>query len=702
MAILTADRNNPSVVEPEKQDEYKVLDKLDRMWREAVDHPVNADWRPYAEKAFKYHKGEQLDALMLADLTDRGQPPIVENMIRPQRKSFMRVYHQLRLRAAFTGRNLQMDEQRAHVFNDLNRFVDQQAGFFDEEALAVKDMWIAGRGWIERKAKPLPDGYPMIGVRREDPFVMWPDPFGRRRDLADHRYLIRSKWVDLDEAMEQYPKKKNELRNCVGMDRNMGTLHTMFDPDWVDTNERQYTDAARGRLRLAEVWYRRRAQRKVAVSAEGKRIVLDHLSTTEATRVINQAGLTVDEAIIDEMMVGIYCGTTLIHHDRSPYWHGMYPFTSYVYERDIDGMPVGWVTEDLMSLQDAVNKRQSKALHLMNTKQVVYTENAVEDDDELASEVAKPDGLIKLSQVRNIADVFQMIPNTDMGQAQLQMYMGNRQAFSDVGSRNQVGEGQAPGDVRSDRGLQRLENNAIGLDAEVLNGIKASRRDGLLVQTSLIQQFFTDDMIFQVTEDPGAVRTVLVKRNDFGDLRRFIVDLVLIEENDYATSRQQQLDGLMQALPQFLSINPAWASILIGMTNLREKDQLIQQVQAMSQPQPPQPKISLALSWADMSLIDRAIWAPKLGLSAEEQGVMMQRGIPSKTEMLVQSDQAKQASKEKMEGERLDLKAGEVDNKNADKEKDREFSALTTATQETTKRMIAERQAQAKGTDRGE
>jgi len=80
----------------------------------------------------------------------------------------------------------------------------------------------------------------------------------------------------------------------------------------------------------------------------------------------------------------------------------------------------------------------------------------------------------------------------------------------------------------------------------------------------------------------------------------------------------------------------------------------------------------------------------------------MQRGIPSKTEMLVQSDQAKQASKEKMEGERLDLKAGEVDNKNADKEKDREFSALTTATQETTKRMIAERQAQAKGTDRGE
>jgi len=195
MAVLSAESTNSTGLEAVRLEKWKVIDKLDRMWREAVDHPINVNWRPYAEKAFRYHRGEQLDAEMLVTLEKRGQPPVVENMIRPQRKAFMRIYHKLRLKAAFTGRNLQLDEFRAGIFNDLNRFVDQQSGFSDEEALAVKDMWICGQGWMENQAKKMPDGQPMIGSRREDPFVMWLDPYARRRDLRDARYVIRSKWV---------------------------------------------------------------------------------------------------------------------------------------------------------------------------------------------------------------------------------------------------------------------------------------------------------------------------------------------------------------------------------------------------------------------------------------------------------------------------------------------------------------------------
>jgi hypothetical protein len=200
-------------------------------------------------------------------------------------------------------------------------------------------------------------------------------------------------------------------------------------------------------------------------------------------------------------------------------------------------------------------------------------------------------------------------------------------------------------------------------------------------------------MIVQITDDPNTVKVVNISRGDLSRLRRFFVNLVLIEENDYATSRQQQLDMLSQTLPQVLQFGPGWASLLISMTDLRDKESLMQQVASMAQPPQPEPRMSVSVNWADLPIAERIMWAVKLGFPQELIQLIQQGAVPSRTELSVQNDQAKQQSKERMEERRLDLKSLELEAKDSHVVSQRRLDALTSAAQEETKRQVANMQS---------
>ena len=61
---------------------------------------------------------------------------------------------------------------------------------------------------------------------------------------------------------------------------------------------------------------------------------------------------------------------------------------------DRDNNRYGFVRE-LIPLQDEVNKRRSKALHLMSVNQLHYEEGAVDDIERARKEMNRPDGTIK-------------------------------------------------------------------------------------------------------------------------------------------------------------------------------------------------------------------------------------------------------------------------------------------------------------------
>lgn len=700
MPYLAATAHTPDGKEADQDDQYTRLERLRKMGREAVSHDVNALWRRDATMAYRYEAGQQWTDEELAILAERKQPPTVENRIRKQRKTFMGLYYKLRLRAVFLGRNLDMDEDTANAFNDLNLYWAQRNDYYTQEARAVRDHWIGGLGWMEEGVKTAYDGRPNLFGKWEDPFCMWRDPYGMERDLSDWRYVMRSKWVDLDVATALYPDKAQQLRFQVGQDAHddQGLL-SIHDPDWQWQKEWNWFDRARDRLRLVEIWYRRKALHPVAFQPDGTRLVLDFGPEKEMRKLAKSAGLTAVTQPVDEVWVGIFTGNLEVHHDRSPYEHGDLPFTCYLYDLLPNGQAVGWVTKDIMSLQEAHNKRHSKALHLLSTNRAIYTETAIADDRQLAQQMADPEGHIKLEAGRAVQDVFQIVSNTELGQSQLALYQHVRASFDDAGGVSEVQQGTAPGEVRSDRGLQRLEANAVGQDSDVFAQIKAARRRCTLLRTANIQQFMTDDQLIQVTEDEGVVRQVQMTRQDFGRLSRFHVDLSLSEEFEYATANQQAAEELMKIMPQVIQFGVPWARLIVELSQIKAKKKVLAILDEMAQ-QPPtvDPKVSVGLKWEEMRPFEKASFAIKFGMMEMAQMLAQDQSL-TVTEQKVLNEQLIQASKVKMEEGRLTLKAQELGLKYEDSANDRQAKMGAVLVQEETRRQVADQQAKAKASE---
>src|SRR3989304_2735582 len=94
--------------------------------------------------------------------------------------------------------------------------------------------------------------------------------------------------------------------------------------------------------------------------------------------------------------LGIYCGDTLISDDVTPYNHKLninkFPFIPFFCFRKKNGEPYGYVAP-LRDVQREFNKRRSKALHILNTAQVIMDDNAA-DVEESREEAARPDGVL--------------------------------------------------------------------------------------------------------------------------------------------------------------------------------------------------------------------------------------------------------------------------------------------------------------------
>ncbi len=71
----------------------------------------------------------------------------------------------------------------------------------------------------------------------------------------------------------------------------------------------------------------------------------------------------------------------------------------------------------LISLQDEINKRRSKALHLLSVRQVIAEQGAVKDVDKARREVARPDGYVEVTPGMS----FEIEPGGDLAQGQFNL-----------------------------------------------------------------------------------------------------------------------------------------------------------------------------------------------------------------------------------------------------------------------------------------
>jgi hypothetical protein len=247
-----------------------------------------------------------------------------------------------------------------------------------------------------------------------------------------------------------------------------------------------------------------------------------------------------------------------------------------------DGTRYGMV-RDLRSLQDEVNKRASKALHLLSVRQVKYEAGAVADIEEARRELAKPDGIIKV----NKGFLFEPLEQTAQIQGNLEMMQDAKADLNNTGP-NPALQGKGV-EQQSGRAILAQQNSGMAELSPVYERMREWKLSGYHMDWNNARKFYTDDRYIRLTGNAQANQHLRINvpiADGMGNvtgvenqIAEMDVDIILDEGPDTVTMREELIEQLSDR-PDIPS------EVLIELSNLPDKDALLQKLQQFKAPPP--------------------------------------------------------------------------------------------------------------------
>lgn len=634
-------QNYESETKPGDKEDKDLLIKMDKMFRYALDHPTWVEGRKRMLKCFQYKEGDQWSAEELAELAKRGQPDTVNNLVAVTINKLVGDLVDQKIRIGFRGRNSALDTPTAELLSDIFLYIRQSNALDFEERDMGEDGFTCGFGVMDVNITFDDLNQPEIKVKNEDSLLVFPDPDSRRYDWnEDAKFIARAKWLNSDEAKEKWPKATPNIVDLVGNPSSAGPLSAAggqlgsIDSFRNDT----YVDAKKSMVRIIEVEYKKYSREQIVLFEDG-RILTEEEATTEilkeATK--NKVAYEKIDRITTKICCGSYCAGTLLEHKVTR--NKLFSLVPYFVYRRKTGEPYSLVTLAL-SLQDAINKRESKALHLLNSNQVLGERAALGDKEELAAQIAMPDGVVVFEDGALSNNKVILRNNLELSQFQFQMHAAAQQDFYRTTGVN-PNTYQQTGEIRSGAGLKQKFQEANKPILPIFDNFRRTRHILGRVLLERVQNYWTSEKTFLVTDNPQSERTVTIDASAAQKIKTGAYDVVIEELADTTNVQQEQYAMFTQYLPQILPFGPFWVKKLIQLSEMRDKDALIKELDQMSGPPPVVPRISVQASIDQLSPPERAFFYKAMG-DAELGQVVMQMKIPTTTETKGQVDLASQ------------------------------------------------------------
>jgi hypothetical protein len=445
-----------------------------------------------------------------------------------------------------------------------------------------------GIGWLEDGIQDEDDDEPIYARAESWRNMLW-DSTAKEPDLKDGRYIYRTKWIDLDILQAVFPKRKGVLERSV--DDAAGAY--MIDEEGdepMDAAEAEHSMGAwssrshneygyqRERVRVIEAWYRKPATKQSLKGGQFDREIYDPHSPGHIEAVESGESELVDRLVM-RVHVCIMTSVGLLWHSESPYRHNRFPFTPiWCYRRDRDGMPYG-VIRRLRDIQEDINKRASKALHIISTNKVIMDKGAVDDLDAFIEENARPDAVIVKNQGKELT------LNVDRGLEQAHMDMMARsiqmiQTQSGVTDENMGRKTNATSGIA----IERRQTQGSMATAGLFDNLRLAYLISGEKKLSLIEQFMSEKKQFRITNIRGNPEFVDI--NDGlpeNDITRSKADFVLSEGEWRASVRQaaaEQLLEVMKGLPPEVAL--VMLDIAVESMDLPMREELVRRIRAIT------------------------------------------------------------------------------------------------------------------------
>lgn len=552
-----------------------LLSKLVQMYESAEQS--TADSRELCERDRDYRNGVQWTGAEEATLKRRKQPVITIDRIGPKCDFLMGMEAQNRRDPRAYPRTPE-DEEAATAATDALRYVmeDQRWDRVRSEcfdSFLVEGSCGADVRVYEKRGEMCVEVLPIMWDR------MFGDSHSRMRNWSDGSFKGQFVWMDLEDAVEKYPGKQDLLESTLSNETS-ATGNTYEDVPRV-----RWADPKRKRVRIVEMWTREKGQ--FFYSAFTKAGILERMESPY----LDEDGESDD---------GFVFGSCFIDRDGNRF-----------------GVVRRWI-----SLQDEINKRRSKALHLMSVRQTYGTPQAG-DKNMIRQQLARPDGHVEMEGGAKFGEDFGIIPTGDMAAAQFQLLqeakgeidaVGVNAALSGNESRNMSGRALIQ---RSEQGMNEL--------GPVFDNFKQFQHDVYRKVWNRIRQFWTAEKWIRVTDEEKNVKfvglnqpltlgmqlldemksqgqqvtpemeqqakmdprmqVIVGKKNAVNELD---VDIIIDDVPASASLQGEQFEQLVQIAPQAASMPPQLFEALIEASSLRNKDKIIAKLKGEEDKQNPQ------------------------------------------------------------------------------------------------------------------
>jgi hypothetical protein len=373
------------------------------------------------------------------------------------------------------------------------------------------------------------------------------DPYSRRADFKDARYMGTAKWIYSDQLAALYPKTQDVMDEFS----TKGVLNGQPDTTWEDrpNNGVPWVDGKRKRLMVVEMYH-----------VHGGKWYREVFYCNEQ----------------------LESGPSPYNNDQDQPDNPIEAWSAYVNRKN-------WrygVVKPMRDLNDEVNMRRSKALHEINSRQLEYVSIDVPpvDGDTARKEAARPDGIIPFG--------LRTVPRQDVVANNVEM-MNEAKAELDRMAPSPALLGRSGADASGRAQQVRQQAGITELD-RVLGRYRDWKQRSFIQMWNRARQFYDGPKWVRVTGDGDAPQYIQINEpgpidpatgQPLGPPKNHIakmdVDIVLEDVPDTATLQQEQFNEFMA----FAQANPGVIppELLIELSAIPEKQKFLKKLRDAQQ-----------------------------------------------------------------------------------------------------------------------